>query len=55
MYRFFPLFGISKCATGRISNDLGPSLALHSRQWFRKDAMLIADRHPDADPRPRHR
>lgn len=38
-----PLFGISKWAADRIINDLAPSIALHPRKRFRKDAVLIVD------------
>lgn len=38
-----PLFGISKSAADRIINDLAPSIALHPRKRFRKDAVLIVD------------
>ncbi|MEW1658671.1 transposase [Streptomyces sp. NPDC093707] len=38
-----PLFGVSKSATDRIVDHLGPSLALQQRKRFRKDTVLIAD------------
>src|SRR5205823_7074127 len=38
-----PLFGVSKSAANRIIGNLGPSLALQSRQRFRRDAVLIVD------------
>ncbi|MBT2492262.1 transposase [Streptomyces sp. ISL-96] len=38
-----PLFGISKSAASRIINHLAPSIALHPRKRFRKDAVLIVD------------
>ncbi|WP_251096653.1 transposase [Streptomyces sp. Caat 7-52] len=38
-----PLFGVSKSAADRVINHLGPRLALHPRQRFQKDAVLIVD------------
>ncbi|WP_328447264.1 transposase [Streptomyces sp. NBC_00386] len=38
-----PLFGVSKSAACRIIDDLGPRLALRSRERFRKDTVLIVD------------
>ncbi len=38
-----PLFGVSKSATVRIVNHLGPLLAFKPRKQFRKDAVLIVD------------
>lgn len=39
-----PLFGVSKSAAGRVINRLGPKLALHPRQRFAKDTVLIVDK-----------
>lgn len=36
-------FGVPKSAADRISDDLGPSLALHPRKRFAKDTVLIVD------------
>lgn len=38
-----PLFGVSKSAANRVVNHLGPRLALHPRQRFWKDTVLIVD------------
>ncbi|MFF4181006.1 transposase [Streptomyces sp. NPDC001750] len=38
-----PLFGVSKSAADRIVDHLGPSLALHPRQRFRKYTVLTVD------------
>lgn len=38
-----PLFGVSKSAADRIIDHLGPSLALHRRQRFREDTVLVVD------------
>ncbi|MGW2183910.1 transposase [Streptomyces sp. NPDC001732] len=37
------LFGVSKSAVDRVIDDLGPKFALHPRQRFAKDAVLIVD------------
>ncbi|MEV5787616.1 transposase [Streptomyces sp. NPDC052287] len=37
------LFGVSKSAADRVIDDFGPRLALHPRQRFAKDAVLIVD------------
>ncbi|WP_327277425.1 transposase [Streptomyces sp. NBC_01224] len=37
------LFGVSKSAVDRVIDDLGPRFALHPRQRFAKDAVLIVD------------
>nr|WP_030983165.1 IS5/IS1182 family transposase [Streptomyces sp. NRRL S-1813] len=39
--RLAPPFGVSKSAADRIIGRLGPSLALQSRQRFRKDELEI--------------
>uniref|UniRef100_UPI0035CCD261 hypothetical protein n=1 Tax=Streptomyces gossypii TaxID=2883101 RepID=UPI0035CCD261 len=38
-----PLFGVSKSAADRVIDDIGPRVALHPRQRFAKDAVLIVD------------
>lgn len=38
-----PLFGISRSATDRVIDHLGPMLALQPRKRFRKDTVLIVD------------
>ncbi len=38
-----PPFGVSKSATNRIIEHLGPPLALRPRKRFRKDTVLIVD------------
>ncbi|MGW2776498.1 transposase [Streptomyces olivaceoviridis] len=38
-----PLFGVSKSAADRIIDHLGPLLAFHPRQRFRKGTVLIVD------------
>ncbi|GGZ32302.1 hypothetical protein GCM10010365_61330 [Streptomyces poonensis] len=43
MRRLAPLFGVSKSAADRVIDDIGPRLALHPRQRFAKDAVLIVD------------
>lgn len=43
MRQLAPLFGVSKSAADRVIGDIGPRLALHPRQRFAKDAVLIVD------------
>ncbi|WP_369356131.1 transposase [Streptomyces sp. cg2] len=43
MRQLAPLFGVSKSAADRIIGHLGPLLALHPRQRFAKDTVLIVD------------
>ncbi|MGW1494357.1 transposase [Streptomyces sp. NPDC002402] len=43
MRQLAPLFGVSKSAADRAIDDFGPRLALHPRQRFAKDAVLIVD------------
>ncbi|MFD4114203.1 transposase [Streptomyces niveus] len=43
MRQLAPLFGVSKSATDRIIDHLGPMLALRPRKWFAKDTVLIVD------------
>ncbi|MFE2216251.1 transposase family protein, partial [Streptomyces canus] len=43
MRQLAPLFGVSKSAADRVIDDFGPRLALHPRQRFAKDAVLIVD------------
>jgi len=43
MRQLAPLFGISKSAADRITDHLGPKLALQPRKRFRKDTVLIVD------------
>ncbi|MEV4975025.1 transposase family protein [Streptomyces scopuliridis] len=38
-----PLFGVSKSAADRVTDHLGPALALQQRRRFRKDTVLIVD------------
>ncbi|WP_406459167.1 transposase [Streptomyces sp. NBC_00876] len=43
MRQLAPLFGVSKSAADRVIGGIGPRLALHPRQRFAKDAVLIVD------------
>lgn len=43
MRQLAPLLGVSKSAADRVIDDIGPRLALHPRQRFAKDAVLIVD------------
>ncbi|MGW3413582.1 transposase [Streptomyces sp. NPDC000888] len=43
MRQLAPLFGVSKSAADRVIDEFGPRLALHPRQRFVKDAVLIVD------------
>ncbi|MDH6543487.1 hypothetical protein M2167_006040 [Streptomyces sp. SPB4] len=43
MHQFGPLFGMSRPPAGRITDHLGPMLALQPRKRFAKDAALIVD------------
>ncbi|WP_432008877.1 transposase [Streptomyces bacillaris] len=43
MRQLAPLFGVSKSAADRITDDLGPMLALQPRKRFAKDTVLIVD------------
>ncbi|MFC9672691.1 transposase [Streptomyces sp. NPDC056949] len=43
MRQLSPLFGVSKSATGRMIDHLGPMLALQPRKRFATDTVLIVD------------
>ncbi|MBV7255041.1 transposase [Streptomyces albidoflavus] len=43
MRQLAPLFGVSKSAADRVIDDFGPRLALHPRQRFAQDTVLIVD------------
>ena len=43
MRQLAPLFGVSKSAADWVIDDFGSRLALHPRQRFAKDAVLIVD------------